>query len=140
MSVDEIERYIVRSELKLGQRPAIVAVDYVGLLRHLGAKSRYESISNSAEQLKVIAKRTNVIMLLASQVSRPDKKKDDSLVVGLHDGKDSGSLEASAGIVIGVWRPEKTRLMLKVLKNSSGVSGETIEAKVQGDMMRVSPR
>jgi hypothetical protein len=139
LTVDQIEKYILRSELKIGQRPVVVAVDYVGLIQHLGSRSRYESMSNIAEQLKVVAKRTNVIMLIASQKSRPDKtKKEESLTVSLHDSKDSGSLENSAGIVLGAWRPERTRMMIKILKNTSGTSGETVEAIVEGATMRIT--
>lgn len=139
LTVDQIEKYILRSELKIGQRPVVVAVDYVGLISHLGSRSRYESMSNIAERLKVVAKRTNVIMLIASQKSRPDKtKKEESLVVNLHEAKDSGSLENSSGIVIGAWRPERTRMMIKILKNTSGTSGETIEAVVEGATMRIT--
>lgn len=139
LTVDQIEKYILRSELKIGQRPVVVAVDYVGLISHLGSRSRYESMSNIAEQLKVVAKRTNVIMLIASQKSRPDKtKKEESLVVNLHEAKDSGSLENSAGIVLGAWRPEQRRMMIKILKNTSGTSGETIEAVVEGATMRIT--
>lgn len=137
LSLDQIEKYILRSELKIGTRPVIVAIDYVGLVRNQ-AKSRYESISNVAEQLKVIAKRTNVIMLVASQIARPDKNKQESLSISLHDAKDSGSLEASAGVVIGAWRPERTRMMLRILKNTSGTGGETIEARVEGGTMRIT--
>lgn len=141
LTVDQIEKYILRSELKIGQRPVVVAVDYVGLIQHLGSRSRYESMSNIAEQLKVVAKRTNVIMLIASQKSRPDKtKKEESLTVSLHEAKDSGSLENSAGIVLGAWRPERTRMMIKILKNTSGTSGETIEAVVNGATMRITGR
>ena len=137
LSLEQIEKYILRSELKIGTRPVIVAIDYVGLVKNQ-SKSRYESISNIAEQLKVIAKRTNVIMLVASQIHRPDKIKEESLSISLHDAKDSGSLENSAGVVIGAWRPERTRMMLRILKNTSGTSGDTIEAIVEGGTMRIT--
>lgn len=136
LTPDEIERFIERSELKLGCRPAVVGVDYVGLLNSRGTRSRYEAISNSAEQMKVIAKRTNTIIIMASQIARPDKK--ETLEIGLHDGKDSGALENSAGVVIGAWRPERSRLMLKILKNTSGTSGATIEANFDGAKMRIT--
>ncbi len=136
LTVEQIESYIVRSELKIGRRPVIVAVDYVGLLNSTGTRSRYEAVSRSAEQLKVIAKRTGTILLIATQIHRPDKK--ESLEIGLHDAKDSGSLECSAGIILGVWRPEKTRLMLKILKNTSGTSGEIIEARFDGTKMQIA--
>lgn len=136
LSTDEIEKLIVRSELKLGRKPAIVAIDYVGLLNSRGTRSRYEAISNAAEQVKVIAKRTETIVLLASQIAR--KENNQSLEVGLYDGKDSGALENSAGVVLGAWRPEKSRLLIKILKNTSGTSGEIIEANFNGALMQIT--
>lgn len=135
LTVSQIESYIVRSELKFGRRPVVVCVDYVGLVSSDG-RSRYESVSSIAEEFKKLAKRTNTILLVASQIARPKEKKE--ITVGLHDAKDSGSLECSAGIVIGAWRPEKNRLMLKILKATSGESGAVIEAHMDGAKMRIT--
>lgn len=137
LTTEQIESYIVRSELKLGKRPVVVAVDYVGLINGRGSRSRYEAVSQSAEELKVIAKRTGTIVITSSQIARPGKK--ESLEIGLHDAKDSGSLENSAGIVIGAWRPERERIFFKILKNTSGVAGEVIEAKFDGAKMQITP-
>ena len=138
LSTDQIESLIEKSELKLGTRPVVVAVDYIGLLNTRNSKSRYERMSDAAEQMKIIAKRTGTIMVLSSQVARPDKSKE-SLEIGLHDGKDSGALENSAGVVIGCWRPERDKMMLKILKNTSGQSGAVIEAFVDGAKMQIKP-
>lgn len=137
LSTEQIESYIVRSELKTGKRPIVVAVDYVGLINQKMSKGRYEAVSKSAEELKVIAKRTNTIILVSAQIARPDKKKEN-ISISLHDAKDSGSLECSAGIVIGAWRPEKNRIMLRILKNTSGTSGDTIEAEFDGAKVNVT--
>ena len=135
LAPEEVERLIHRSALKLGQKPAVVCVDYIGLLRPL-ARSRYEAVSYAAEQMKVIAKRTGTIIFMASQLSRPDKS-DNSIEVKLHDGKDSGSLENSAGLVLGVWRPQPDTLMIRVLKNTKGVSGKIIECEYDGARMQI---
>lgn len=137
LSVEQIEKLVVRSELKFGRRPALVAIDYVGLVNHQGSRSRYEALSNIAEQIKVMAKRTQTIVLMASQIARPDKKA--GITIGLHDAKDSGALENSAGIVIGAWRPERHELRLKILKNTSGQSGGEFAAYFDGAKMRISP-
>jgi 5S rRNA maturation endonuclease (ribonuclease M5) len=135
LTPEDIERLIHRSALKIGQPPAVVGVDYIGLVKSPG-RSRYEAVSYAAEQLKVIAKRTGTIVLMASQISRPDKS-DTSIEVRLHDGKDSGALENSSGLVLGVWRPQPDTLTIKVLKNTKGASGKVVECHYDGAKMQM---
>lgn len=137
LSVGEMESLIDRSELKIGRRPAVVFVDYIGLIQGPKARSRYESISESAEQLKVIAKRTHTIIIMASQVHRPSEKKK-GIEVNLNDGKDSGSIENSAGLVLGAWRPASDALVIKVLKNTRGRTGTEIQCDFNGAKMKIT--
>lgn len=94
----DIERIIEGAGIKTGQRPVVVMIDYIQLIRGAG-KSRYENMSLVAEELKVIAKATNTILIICSQVARKDEGE-----IGLHDAKDSGSIENSCGLVLGAWR------------------------------------
>lgn len=139
LTTAQIESYIVRSELKTGFKPAVVLIDYIGLIRGTEARSRYEKLSAAAEELKVIAKRTRTIIVLGTQVARPEKSKD-SLEPGLHDAKDSGSIENSAGLVLGAWRPDHDTLMIKVLKNTKGRSGVKVECNFSGETMQLTER
>ncbi len=139
LSVERIESIVERSELKSGVRPCVVLVDYVGLIRADGSRSRYEAVSHAAEQLKVIAKRTQTIVIMASQIGRPDKERK-SKAVRLNDGKDSGSLENSAGLVIGAWREDKGTLCLKILKNTKGIAGLQITCDFDGARMQIKER
>ncbi len=138
LTTAQIESFIARSELKTGTKPAIVFVDYIGLIRGVEARSRYEKLSQTAEEMKVIAKRTRTIVVLGTQVARPEK--GGSLEPGLHDAKDSGSIENSAGLVLGAWRPDADTLMLKVLKNTKGRSGIKIECNFSGETMQLTER
>lgn len=135
ITVEQIESYIIKSQLRFGKPAAVVFVDYVGLVKGFG-RSRYEAISHSAEQFKTIAKRTGVIMFVATQISRPEHK-NASQEVRLHDARDSGALENSAGLVIGCWRPEPNKMCIKILKNTKGNAGTLIEAKFDGAKMRI---
>jgi hypothetical protein len=138
LSTSQIEAYIKKSQLRFGRTPGLVIVDYIGLVRDPG-RSRYEQVSAAAEQLKVIAKRTKTIIVMASQISRPPRREETKpLEVHLYDAKESGSLENSAGLVIGCWRPQKDRLVLKVLKNTKGMSGTVINASFNGALMRIT--
>ena len=83
----DIEEFIRKAELKIGQPPLVVLVDYIGLVSSTG--SRYERTSTIAEELKRIAKTTNTVIVMASQISRGDEDRSE---IQLHDAKDSGCL------------------------------------------------
>ena len=124
----KMEGIIVRAELKIGRRPALVLVDYIGLMDGPGGK-RYERMSAIAEDLKRLARSTRTVVCVASQVSR-DKDRTE---VGLHDSKDSGSIESSAQLVLGAWRPDVDRLTLRILKQTRRAGVYDIQCKYDGD-------
>lgn len=137
----DMTRIINSAELKTSVRPVLVLVDYIQLVQGDG-ESRYERTSGVAEQLKVVAKETNTIIVLASQIGRPatdkgGKKKEAPREVCLTDGKDSGSIENSSGLVIGGWRDadDKDRLWLKVLKNTKGSAGLTFACRINDSLL-----
>jgi hypothetical protein len=137
---DQIENYIDRSELLFGERPSLVFVDYVGLM-HKGGRKRYEALSDNAEQLKIIAKRTNTILIMASQVPRPDHEKGKKMATfrpTLFDAKDSGSLENSSNLVLGMSRPDPAIIDIEVLKNTSGSSGHLVAFNFDGARMIIT--
>lgn len=98
------------------EKPQLVIVDYVGLVRHAG-KTRYEKLSDIAEELKLVASVKNVILIVACQIAR--KEKGALPEIFLHDAKDSGSIENSAMKAIGMWREGAfgEDVKIKVLKN-----------------------
>lgn len=138
LTPDELEHYINRAELKIGERPKVVLLDYIQLMQGKG-NSRYERASNVAERLKIIAKACRVVLIVASQISRPDGESPE---VGLHDAKDSGSIENSSGLVLGAWRDkdDKSTLYLRILKNTKGSSGHTVTCNFKGDSMQINER
>lgn len=137
LSVDEMESIILRSELKIGKKPLVVIIDYVQLLGGIG--NRYEKTSDAAEAIKRLAKSTGTICVVASQVHRNEYGGPE---ITLHSGKDSGALENSAGLVLGAWRDseDKKLLYVRVLKNTKGISGQTIPCNFNGETMRVTER
>jgi 5S rRNA maturation endonuclease (ribonuclease M5)/energy-coupling factor transporter ATP-binding protein EcfA2 len=139
IGVERMEEYINRSELKFGMRPKVVEVDYIGLVSESSGRSRYEKVSDAAEKMKIMAVRTNTICFMGSQVARPDKKKKD-IEVRLHDAKDSGSIEQSSQLVLGMWRPEPETLIIRVLKNTRGATGLTVECNFDGARMKITER
>ena len=129
-----------QAEKKIGARPLVVFVDYIGLMQSQG-KSRYERTSVAAEDLKVMAKNTNTIIIAATQVSRPGEDDSASNEVNIHSAKDSGSIENSCGLLIGAWRdkscPHQT-MWIKILKNTKGQSGDCIKCNLDGAKMRIT--
>ena len=138
MSLETMEKLIGRAELRMGAKPKLVLVDYVQLLA--GTGKRYERTSDAAEGLKVLAKTTKSIVVVASQVARKDY--GNGAEISMHDGKDSGSLENSAGLVIGAWRDDEDAglLHLKVLKNTKGQGGLHIPCNFNGGTMKITER
>lgn len=136
LTTAQIETYILKSALKFGKPCAVVCLDYIGLVRSFG-KNRYETISNAAEDMKSIAKRTGTIIFVCSQIARPSDR-EESKEVRLHDARDSGALENSAGLILGVWRPERDRMCIKILKNTKGTSSETLTVKFDGAKMQIT--
>lgn len=141
LTVDRIEALINKADLKLGERPKLVLIDYVQLIGAPGS-SRYERASKVAEDLKIMAKATNTIVFIASQVTRKQDEGDRSREIGLHDAKDSGSLENSCGLVIGAWREmaDPSLLTLRVLKATKGGGGTTIKCNFNGPQMSITER
>lgn len=135
LDLEGIEKIIQRAELRMGKKPVLVIVDYVGLVKAKGTK-RYEKTSDVAEGLKVLAKTTNTIIVVVSQRSRP---ADGEVEVGLHDARETGALENSCQLMIGAWRDalEPTLLHLRVLKSTKGGSGNETSAWLNPKTLRL---
>lgn len=138
ISPDDMESIIIRSELKMGVRPILVLIDYIQLVKGEG-QNRYERISGISERLKTVARSTGIVLVIASQVGR-DKEKPS---IGLHDAKESGSIENSSGVVMGMWREDQNNpnlLKLRVLKNTKGKPSGVIDCEFKSESMRITER
>lgn len=81
----------------------VVAVDYLQAISHRSGKDLRERIDRSLEELIALCGRLGVALILASQLSRPDKGspfKEPQLI----DLKESGSIENRAQCVVMLWR------------------------------------
>ncbi len=136
LTPDQIGELIVKAPQRIAVKPAIVIVDYIGLVG--GRGERYNRVSDAVEKFKVIAKNTGTIFIIISQVSRP-ADKEGGVEPKLHSAKESGSIENSSGLVLGIWRDEddNRKLWVKVLKNSKGRSGNKICCNFSFPAMRI---
>lgn len=84
----------------------IVFIDYLQLVR-TGQRfgSREQEVSFVAQQLKALAKETNIPIVVASQLSREVEKRNDKRPL-LSDLRESGEIEQAADKVMFLFRPE----------------------------------
>jgi len=132
LTVSQIDTYCQKAELKLGAPPRLILIDYIQLLDDDDkGKSRYEKYSNIAEAMRSLAKSRRATVIVTSQVQR--KGADDDQEVHLSDGKESGSIENSSSLVLGLWREYEenqkgfTKTCIRILKNTRGKSGALLE-------------
>ena len=104
-------------QLRYNKKIEVVCIDYIQLVRGAGQSLR-ERVTAIAQAEKQIAKELGVIVLSLSQIGR--KKPTDP--VDLMDAKESGAIEESADILIGLWLSSNTVDILhsKMLKNKTG--------------------
>lgn len=140
ISVSQMEDIVMRSELKMGERPKVVLIDYIQLVQSEGPNRR-EKMSDIAEQLKIMAKTTRTIVIVASQISRP-KDVDKNWEPSLHSAKESGSIEASCGLLLSAWQDleESGVLNIKVLKSTKGGTGTFVKCNFDGARMIITER
>lgn len=100
---------------------SILCIDYVGLLtmRGLGPEQRYWLISETAKQLKILARDLDIPVVAAVQLNREIEKRANKTPT-LADLRDSGELENHADGVFALTREDREILEVDVLKNRHG--------------------
>lgn len=122
-----------------GHDPAIVCIDYLGLLRWEGAKGAplYERVSETARSIKDFAREENVVVLMAVQLNRTAGSGDRPTMEML---RDSGAIEEASDRIVALWAPDrdpklndlerhdlKNLVRAAFLKNRKGLLGEMAE-------------
>jgi len=83
----------------------IVAIDYLGMISPEGEGGKtYEIISKLAREIKRLAKKHRIRVLLLCQVSREGGSGGEPITMSM--ARDSGAIEESADHILGLWRPE----------------------------------
>lgn len=152
LTVNQLPEALDAATERLGQRPTILAVDYMGLLAWDGGTgaTTYQRASDNARRLKDIARDENVVILAASQLSRA--AGTGSTRPTLDAIRDSGVIEEASDRVFGMWRDqpiedenspsggEEGELMVCVLKNRHGrSSGRDFPLRFDDAMRLVEP-
>jgi 5S rRNA maturation endonuclease (ribonuclease M5) len=148
ITMDYMERLIEQSELKFGKHPAMVMIDYMGLVKGVSF-NRYEAMAAKAQQAKVLAKNTGTVVVMGSQVGRP--QKDDKgnrgarKALSLHDARGAGELEESANLILGITKdnaehPEDSDIVtVKTLKFTRGKVDKEVYFNFNGNTMQLTP-
>jgi KaiC/GvpD/RAD55 family RecA-like ATPase len=118
LSIGKIEAYCNTFKQRYGELGPII-IDYVGLM---DGTDDYKGLSSVARELKNMAKRLGTRVVVLVQLSR--KAGDGTVEVQLHHLVDSGALEASADIILGMWRSsgDQYRIHTKFVKNRDGIA------------------
>lgn len=105
-----------------GQPFDALIIDYFNLLRgedRFVVRS-YERATAIARELQGMAKELDRPVILVAQLRRgkaPTERPE------MDDLRDTGALEESSGVVLGLWRPDNETLAMGILKNKRGRTG-----------------
>lgn len=102
---------------------SVLFADYVGLftMRGLGPQERYWLVSETAKQLKLMARALDIPIIAAVQLNRQIENRKDKTPT-LADLRDSGELENHADGVFALTR-DGDRIDVDILKNRWGPLG-----------------
>jgi replicative DNA helicase len=116
----------------------LVTIDHLGLIGGDRKMTTYDRVSVQAREIKELAKRLNLTVLLAIQVNR-EAGGDGSKELGLGAARDSGVVEEAMDYLIALRRLDKSTtlapverdkyrdcLFAKVIKNRHGADGREI--------------
>ncbi len=121
----------------LQSRPALVVVDYLGLVRPLGrGRTREQEVAEVSRGCKELAKELGAPVLVLSQLTRtPDRENRRP---ALWDLRESGAIEQDADAVLLLHRPrtDEPEAELLVAKNRHGPGGRTIRLRFDGRTTR----
>lgn len=124
VTIDDIAG-VVRS--RTHNRIALVAIDYLGLLRHTPEMSRrdmHEQVGYITRAAKMLARTAKCVVILLAQVTREGNKRDTKIT--MHDLKGGGSIESDADVVMIVQKgpDDEANAVLEVAAARSGRPGE----------------
>lgn len=107
----EIRSHVLRHSTRMGEAPALVVVDHIGLVPSHGAtngKSEALRIGEISRSMKILAKEAQCPIVILSQLNREVEKADRKPI--LSDLRDSGCLEQDADIVMFIHRKPKPQM------------------------------
>lgn len=110
-----------------------IIIDHLGEVKHGGSAERYDlAVGDSLREIRDVAKRHNVPIVVASQLARRKDRKAGEIPT-MQDFRNSGDIEAVARVMLGLGRvPGSDLLEIGVLKNTNGQSGVKVKCSFIG--------
>jgi replicative DNA helicase len=130
-----LKRIVQQWEKAKSKKIRVVVIDY---LQYLGIEGRglglYEKASVLSRGVKEFAKEIDCLVVLLSQVKRPERSSTESIYrcPTMEDARDSGTIEENADSMLGMFRSEKDNslLCLRALKVREGaLTHETVKLR-----------
>lgn len=150
LSVSEMEA--ITGRVKQQHNIGLVLIDHLGLVGgHRGLRP-YERTSMNSQEIKNLAKRCEVPVVLAIQVSR-EAGGDGSIPLTLSSTRDSGVTEEVVDYLVGLHRPERNLklksdemtalenvVVARILKNRHGSVGDEAAVHIHPDTLEWTER
>jgi len=127
----------------------LVLVDYMGLIGSRRPTSPDEHMSSVARELKDLAKRHHVALVVLCQVDREGGSGGEPITLRM--ARDSGAIEEAADSLLGIWRPElregltkekrlelRGQFKVRVLKNRGGPAPRTVTLHFEDTTLRIT--
>jgi len=150
LTIEQIEKLIIQTNM-VKQPVQVVAIDYMGYIKHKYLGDPYVSTSIIAKELKALAKRLRVALIVLLQLNREGGTGGTPVTIRM--ARDSGVVEESGDIVLGLWRndlveglDEAKKLILDkvcqmyvgILKNRAGAGGAIFKLNFEKPILRIT--
>lgn len=143
---EELVSCLEQYEFEMGQKPDLVAVDYLGYWARGYEGKPYEKTSTAIMAMKAIAKEHRVAFLAPHQVSRVAHFGEE---IEADASRDSGVVEETADFVMTLWSPDNQkgkkqnekfgRVNLKIVKSRHGGVGTEVHLQFAPNSLAMIP-
>jgi replicative DNA helicase len=115
-----------------------VIVDHIDRVDHGDGRNSFHEMSRTIRLAKELAEKHGIVMLLATQVSRPGDALEKFMPPSLHQLRGGGTKEEESDTVLGVYRPLKvgtTDKDLKAVRQGMRPADTILEPNTMGVMV-----
>jgi len=99
-------RLAVRTLIEKGEKPRVVFIDHLQLMKHPKSESREQAVGETSRLLRLLALDFDIPVVLMCQMNREIEHRGESEGPRLSDLRESGQIEANAANVIFLWKPD----------------------------------
>lgn len=93
-----------------------IIVDHIDRMQHGEGKNPFHELSETVRLAKELAVKHRIVMLVASQIGRPNDAVEALMPPMLHNLRGAGTKEEEADVVLGLYRPLRASISDKDMK------------------------